>query len=283
MATTKDTAQPEAEFSRISIEKIIDNTNNARTKFEDKEQNIPGLAADIKVNGLLQPLVVFPRADGHYEIKAGSRRFRAVKLLAWRDVPCMIRRDVISEVDADLLSLAENEDRMNLSPFERAEAIRSFVEEHDMASKDIAKRIGKSQNYVNSLLKMSMNLAPSIKTEWSKGNPMATFDTLQKLARIEEPEKQVEAWKAVCGVTDNKAGEGDGSGEGGETTAPEKTRSAKRAAELLLVAIAEQENPDVSATQCLQYVLGKRKSAPEGLKLGKARKAQEAAKEAAKT
>ena len=282
MATTKDIARPETEFQNIAVEKIIDNTNNARTKFEDKEQNIPGLAADIKINGLIQPLVVFPRADGHYEIKAGSRRFRAVKLLAWRDVPCIIRKDVISDVDADLMSLAENEDRMNLSPFERAEAIRSFVEEHDMATKDIAKRIGKSQNYVNSLLRMSMNLAPSIKAEWQKGNPMATFDVLQKLARIEEPEKQVEAWKAVCGTNTPGTGDGAGEGEGGGATTPEKARSAKRAAEILLVAISEQDNPDVSAVQCLQYVLGKRKSAPEGLKLGKARKAGDAAKEGAK-
>jgi hypothetical protein len=126
---------------------------------------------------------------------------------------------------------------------------------------------------------MSMNLAPSIKKELASGNPMATYDTLNKLARIEEPEKQVAAWKAVCGTVEP----GDTNARAApEADPPEKTRSAKRAAEILLVAIAEQENPDVSATQCLQYILGKRKSAPEGLKLGKQRGKGEEKKETAK-
>lgn len=269
MAKTNVTTPSSGSLNNVAIEKLIDNTNNARQKFEDKEQNIPGLAEDIRVNGLLSPLVVFPRKDGHYEIKAGSRRYRAVKLLGWKEVPCLVRMDEMTEIESDMMSLAENEDRMNLSPFEKAEAIRSFVEDHELETKIIAKRIGKSVNYVNGLLRMSLNIVPSVKKEWASGHPMATYDVLNKLARIEDAEKQVAAWKAVCGV-DAKEDTGDGGSTSAEKES-EKPRSPKRAAESLLTAIAEQENPDVSATQCLQYVLGRRKSAPEGLKLGKAR------------
>ncbi|MFN3622269.1 MAG: ParB/RepB/Spo0J family partition protein, partial [Nitrososphaerales archaeon] len=124
--------------SRINIRKELGDLN--------------GLMASIKANGLLQPITV--RICGNYfEVVAGNRRLEACKRLRWATIPCFVRD--IDDKTAFELSLIENVQRRTLNPLEEAEAFKQYVDGYGWGGiTDLARKIGKSVEYVSHRLKL---------------------------------------------------------------------------------------------------------------------------------
>ena len=150
----------EGEVRRLELDAIVANPLQPRRDFPQRE--LDELADSIRENGLLQPLLVRPaRASGGvFELVAGERRLRAVRLLDWADVPVIVR-----EVDDEtllVLALVENLQREALNPLEEAEGYRALAERFGMTQERIAQAVGKDRSTIANLLRL-LRLPPSIR------------------------------------------------------------------------------------------------------------------------
>ena len=115
------------------------------------------LAASIKQQGLMQPILVRPIAGGsgktHYEIIAGERRWRACKSLGMEAVSAIVR-DVPDEA-AIAMAIIENLQREDLNPIEEAEALQRLQSEFNLTQSAVAEAVGKSRSTVANLLRLT--------------------------------------------------------------------------------------------------------------------------------
>ena len=129
------------------------------------------LAASIKVQGIMQPIVVRPvssvSANTKYEIIAGERRWRAAQIAGLHDVPALVRE--VSDEAAIAMSLIENIQRENLNPMEEAVALHRLQEEFELTQQQVADAVGKSRVTVTNLLRL-MNLNEDVKTLLEHGD-----------------------------------------------------------------------------------------------------------------
>lgn len=131
------------------IEKISPNRNQPRKHFS--AEKLEELAASIREQGIIQPLVVTRKDDG-YEIIAGERRWRAAQKAGLHEIPVVIREatpDAILE-----LALIENIQRQDLNAIEEAQAYRSLVEHFSISQEDVARRVGKNRTTVTNALRL---------------------------------------------------------------------------------------------------------------------------------
>lgn len=131
------------------IEKIRPNRNQPRKHFAPEK--IEELAASIREQGIIQPLVV-TRKDDHYEIIAGERRWRAAQKAGLHEIPVVIREATPEAVME--LALIENIQRQDLNAIEEAQAYRSLVETFNISQEDVAKRVGKNRTTVTNSLRL---------------------------------------------------------------------------------------------------------------------------------
>jgi ParB family chromosome partitioning protein len=144
----------------IEVDKIKPNPFQPRTEFN--EDRLRDLADSIRQYGVLQPLVVtrkeVEREDGglstEYELIAGERRWRASKIAGLAQVPALIRTG--DETDKLKLEMAiiENLQREDLNPVDRAVAFSKLASEFGLKHVDIAKRVGKSREYVSNSIRI---------------------------------------------------------------------------------------------------------------------------------
>ena len=145
------------------IEKIRPNRNQPRKHFSPEK--LDELAASIREQGIIQPLVV-TKKDDHFEIIAGERRWRAAQKAGLHEIPIVIREatpDVVME-----LALIENIQRQDLNAIEEAQAYRSLVEHLSISQEDVARRVGKNRTTVTNslrLLKLPDNIQHDIVEE----------------------------------------------------------------------------------------------------------------------
>lgn len=128
------------------IEALRRRADQPRKQFDDAK--LDELAQSIGENGLLEPIVVRPRDDGSADIIAGERRWIACQRAGLKDVPCVLR-DVEDEAEAKVLALIENIQRVDLSPIEKAEALRAMIDEEGMSHTEAARRVGRSPGWVS--------------------------------------------------------------------------------------------------------------------------------------
>lgn len=133
----------------LLVEKIIPNRHQPRLSFY--EDSLRELASSIKENGLLQPVVVREITEG-YELIAGERRYRAVKLLGYTSIPALII-DKNDNESADL-ALIENMQREGLSAIEEAIAIQHILQTRKITQAKLAKRLGYQQSTLANKLRL---------------------------------------------------------------------------------------------------------------------------------
>lgn len=126
------------------------NPNQPRTRFD--ETALEELAESIRVNGVLQPLLVRPRSGGIYEIVAGERRYRAALRAGLTRVPAVIRN--LSDDDTLALALIENLIREDIGPLEAARAYRRLMEEFGWTQEEMGRRVGKSRPVIANTLRL---------------------------------------------------------------------------------------------------------------------------------
>ncbi len=169
--------------------------------------------------GLLHPIIVRPVGDS-LEIVAGERRFEACRRLHWKNIPCIVHN--FSDKDSFEVALSENIERETLNPIEEAIAFKRYIQEFGWGGEsDLAKRIGKSQQYVSQRLKLldlpkavldlvtRRQVNPSVASEliWAKDEGaqkhIAQMASLLKLTQREVRDLVRSIRKAV--VVDNRS------------------------------------------------------------------------------
>lgn len=150
--------------------KMIDISQLKPGQFQPRHQfnqsTLQELADSIRQHGLLQPILVRPRADGQYEIVAGERRWRAAQLAQIHEVPVVIRE---LNDDATLeIALIENLQREDLNAIDEGRALKQLADEFGYSNEEVAEKVGKSRSYVANMIRL-MDLNPSVMVMVSEG------------------------------------------------------------------------------------------------------------------
>ncbi|MDD2731212.1 MAG: ParB/RepB/Spo0J family partition protein [Candidatus Portnoybacteria bacterium] len=155
----------------IEVGKIKDNPFQPRSSME--EGSLKDLAFSIKQHGILQPLIVTKNVkethngqDVEYQLVAGHRRLAAAKISGLRLVPAIIR-DATRQQKLEL-ALVENLQRDDLNAIDRATAFKKLAEEFDLTHEEVAKKVGKSREFVSNSLRL-LNLPSEIQTALKEG------------------------------------------------------------------------------------------------------------------
>lgn len=143
-----ETGDPE--LLHLPVETIHPNPRQPRRRFEPEAA--AGLAASIRLQGVLQPVVVRRRKEGGFELIAGERRWRAARAAGTATLPAIVRD--VGDRDSLLLGLVENVAREQLSPVEEARAYASLVDEFELSLGDVAERVGRSKAAVSNRLRL---------------------------------------------------------------------------------------------------------------------------------
>lgn len=144
-----ETADEARNYFVCPVEKIRPNRNQPRKHFAPEK--LDELAASIREQGIIQPLIV-TKKDDHYEIIAGERRWRAAQKAGLHEIPIVIRE--ASPAVVMELALIENIQRQDLNAIEEAQAYRSLVENFSISQEDVAKRVGKNRTTVTNSLRL---------------------------------------------------------------------------------------------------------------------------------
>jgi ParB family chromosome partitioning protein len=185
----------------IEVDKIHPNPYQPRHDFDEARLN--DLAASIRMYGILQPLTVTRKEiitpDGglavHYELIAGERRLRASKIAGLAQVPAIIRSEEESSRVKLELAIIENLQREDLSPVDRAKAFQQLVDEFKFKHIDVAKKVGKSREYVSNSLRI-LSLPPDILNALSEGK-ISEGHTRPLLMLIDRPAEQTTLFKEI--------------------------------------------------------------------------------------
>lgn len=137
-------------LTRLPIDQIHADRANPRKTFDEAE--LEELAASLKQQGVLQPVLVRRDAKGGYRLIAGERRWRAAQRAGLREVPVIIRE--ASDAEAYELALVENIQRADLNPLEKAEAYKRLVDERRMTQEQVADRVGKDRSSITNALRL---------------------------------------------------------------------------------------------------------------------------------
>lgn len=150
--------EPPEGVRTLPIQQLVPNRYQPRSHFDD--QGLEELAASIRTQGLIQPIVVSRKDSNSYAIVAGERRWRAAQRAGLQVVPVVVRQ---VDDDRQLLELAlvENVQRADLNPVEEAEAYRTLAHNFGLSHEQIAERVGKSRAAISNALRL-LKLPPAV-------------------------------------------------------------------------------------------------------------------------
>jgi ParB family chromosome partitioning protein len=140
----------EPELAHLPVETVHANPRQPRKRFDSEATS--ALADSIRAQGLVQPVVVRPRAEGGYELIAGERRWRAAREAGIPTVPALVRE--ADDRDSLLLGLVENVAREQLSAVEEARAYALLLDEFGLSLGELAERVGKAKPTVSNRLRL---------------------------------------------------------------------------------------------------------------------------------
>jgi ParB family chromosome partitioning protein len=136
-------------LEQIDVSLIRENPNQPRKTFD--ENNLKELSRSIDIHGLIQPIVVL-RRNGGYELVAGERRLRAVRLLAWRQIPARILD--LDENHSLQVALIENIQREDLNVMDSALAYRELITRFGLTQEQLAQQLGKDRSTITNTLRL---------------------------------------------------------------------------------------------------------------------------------
>src|SRR6478735_3538112 len=125
----------------ISVDDI--DRNPFQTRLHMDEEQLSELAASITSNGVVQPILVRPQANGRFQLIAGERRWQASKLAGKKTIPAILRQ--VSDEQAMEITIVENLQRADLNPMEQARAFERLSREFHMTQEQMAVRTGKDR------------------------------------------------------------------------------------------------------------------------------------------
>lgn len=141
----------DAEIVNLDIRALSPNIHQPRHHFD--QGALEELAASIKAQGLIQPVLVRPlQEQGKYEIVAGERRWRACQLAELETMACIVRQ--MDDYESMAIALVENLQREDLNPIEEARALGQIKEHFEITQEELADKIGKSRPAVTNSLRL---------------------------------------------------------------------------------------------------------------------------------
>lgn len=135
---------------QLPIDRIQRGRYQPRTDMHP--ERLQELADSIRAQGVVQPIVVRTCGEGHYELIAGERRWRAAQLAQLDEIPAVIRN--VPDHAALALALIENIQRENLNALEEAQAYYRLLNEFEMTHQQVADAVGKSRTTITNLLRL---------------------------------------------------------------------------------------------------------------------------------
>ena len=151
--------------SALPISQLQAGKYQPRTRMDEGALN--ELAASIKSQGVMQPVLVRPVDGGRYEIIAGERRFRAAQLAGLDEIPVLVRE--VDDQAAAAMALIENMQREDLNPLEEAQGIARLISDFNFTHEQAASAVGRSRSAVSNLLRL-VNLAQPVQTMLMAGD-----------------------------------------------------------------------------------------------------------------
>lgn len=154
--------------STLNVTQMQAGKYQPRTRMDEGALN--ELAASIKAQGLMQPILVRPvgnKGSDKYEIIAGERRFRAAQLAGLSEVPVLVKD--VDDQAAAAMALIENIQREDLNPLEEAQGIHRLISDFDFTHEQAAGAVGRSRSAVSNLLRL-LNLAKPVQTMLMAGD-----------------------------------------------------------------------------------------------------------------
>ncbi|MDR2467898.1 MAG: ParB/RepB/Spo0J family partition protein [Spirochaetaceae bacterium] len=213
----------------LHIEHITANPNQPRKTFEPVA--LEELAATIKKNGVLQPILVEETAKNAYIIIAGERRLRAAKLAGLTEIPAIIRK--FTPEESFLVSILENLQREDLNPIEEAAAFKQLMDISGLSQEGVAAKVGKNRATVANSIRL-LKLPPAIQEALKTGTITAGHarallsidDTVTRIALFQD----IIAQTLSVRETEKRAGEMNGASPSGEGSGGESAagKSAKK-------------------------------------------------------
>lgn len=176
----------------LPIAQIQPNRLQPRSRFDDA--GLDELAASIRAQGMIQPIIVNKTKQGTYTIVAGERRWRAAQRAGLSTVPVVVR-EVRDDRELLELALVENLQRADLNPIEEADAYRALQQNFGLTQEEIAERVGKTRPAVANTLRL-LRLPEAIQ-EFLRSGELTEGQARPLLAIEEEAEQQRLALRAV--------------------------------------------------------------------------------------
>lgn len=232
-ALLSDYSAPGDELLEVDVDLIDPNPEQPRTHFS--EAKLDELAQSIKVNGIVQPILLRRSTNGRYQIVAGERRWRAAQRAGLHKINAVVRD--IADIKLLELALIENIQRQELNPIEEALAYQRLIKNLGLTQDEVAQRVGKDRssiaNYLR-LLKLPKEIQRMLEDEsLSMGHARA-------LLALETEEEQINLAheivrnKMSVRETEQAVKRGSSSRSNKENSTPVKNDANIRAAELKL-------------------------------------------------
>jgi ParB family transcriptional regulator, chromosome partitioning protein len=189
--TPPQAAEKDGDLKNIPIDLIQRGKYQPRTDMH--EEALEELAASIRAQGVMQPIVVRPISSDKYEIIAGERRWRASQIAGLDSIPAIIK--LVGDEATIAMSLIENIQRENLNPIEEAMALKRLQDEFELTQQEVADAVGKSRATVTNLMRL-MGLSIDVRRMLEHGDlEMGHARALLSLPDIQ----QSEAARSVVG------------------------------------------------------------------------------------
>jgi ParB family transcriptional regulator, chromosome partitioning protein len=162
-APVHEAAAPTSAPSEIDIDLIDPNPEQPRTQFTDA--TLDELAASIRANGIVQPIVLRRRGE-RFQIVAGERRWRAAQRAELQKVPAVVR--TVSDEKLLEVALIENIQRQELNPIEEANAYRKLIDNIGLTQEQLAERVGKERSLIATMMRL-LKLPEEVQESISEG------------------------------------------------------------------------------------------------------------------
>jgi ParB/RepB/Spo0J family partition protein len=185
------TTDPVETLVSIPLRKIAPSPGNPRAPTTDAD--VADLAASIKHDGVLQPLLVRSLGDDRFEVVFGHRRLHAARLAGLKDVPCRVREHLPDNVVARL-QLVENMQRQDLHPLDEADGLLALHKIHGLTIEQMVKQTGKGRTAIYARLKL-VTLQDDARAAFRAGKMDAEVATL--VARVPRGPQQTAALKVA--------------------------------------------------------------------------------------
>jgi ParB family chromosome partitioning protein len=148
--TDESTAAPDSALQSVAIDRVRPGRYQPRMHMD--EAALDELAASIREQGVMQPILVRPADAGGFEIVAGERRFRAAQRAGLGEIPVLVKP--VADRDALALALIENMQREDLGPLEEAQGLARLIGEFGLTHEAAARAVGRSRSAVSNLLRL---------------------------------------------------------------------------------------------------------------------------------